>query len=287
MRAVVDTHRRFMDLSVVYTNDPVWVEHSIHIMELLLAEEKYKVVGFDLEYTRGRAGSRPKVVVAQMCMRHYVLVYHYCLVTRPCKRFARFVNSPHYMFTTMDITNDVKALENSGIACQNLVDIQRQYKIWGSKEHEKDSLVHLVEAIIDPYYREMKDSCNKDKRAWHSAWMEKLDKAHVMTKEIYSKHHRMATHHWIIICGIKHHVQVGDYSGVRESGPRKRDEDGDDDGDVDEDDHRDDGSPDGTPAPPRDRGRFSPLCFLIHGLPLVLGLHDDGDPSGFLLHGLR
>ena len=27
-----------------------------------------------------------------------------------------------------------------------------------------------------------------------------------------------------------------DYSGVRESGPRKRDEDGDDDGDVDEDD---------------------------------------------------
>ncbi len=29
-----------------------------------------------------------------------------------------------------------------------------------------------------------------------------------------------------------------DYSGVWESGPRKRDEDGDDDGDVDEDDHR-------------------------------------------------
>ena len=28
-----------------------------------------------------------------------------------------------------------------------------------------------------------------------------------------------------------------DYRGVRESGPRKRDEDGDDDGDVDEDDH--------------------------------------------------
>ena len=75
MHAVVDTHRRFMDLSVVYTNDPVWVEHSIQIMELLLAEEKYKVVGFDLEYTRAHAGSRPKVAVAQMCMRHHVLVY--------------------------------------------------------------------------------------------------------------------------------------------------------------------------------------------------------------------
>ena len=55
---------------------PVWVEHSIHIMELLLAEEKYKVVGFDLEYTRARAGSRPKVAVAQMCMCHHILVYH-------------------------------------------------------------------------------------------------------------------------------------------------------------------------------------------------------------------
>ena len=88
MRAVVDTHRRFMDLSMVYTNEPVCVEHSIHIMALLLAEEKYKVVGFDLEYTRARAGSCPKAVVAQMCVRHHVLVYHYCLATRPCERFA-------------------------------------------------------------------------------------------------------------------------------------------------------------------------------------------------------
>ena len=51
-----------------------------------------------------------------------------------------------------------------------------------------------------------------------------------------------------------------DYSGVRESGPRKRDEDGDDDGDVDEDDHRGDDSPDGTLVPPRERGCGSPLC---------------------------
>ena len=51
-----------------------------------------------------------------------------------------------------------------------------------------------------------------------------------------------------------------DYSGVRESGPRKRDEDGDDDGDVDEDDHRGDDSPGGTPAPPIERGRESPPC---------------------------
>ena len=68
MRAVVDTHTRFMDLLVVYTNDPVWVEHSIHIMEQLLAEDKYQVVGFDLEYTIDRVGHDQKVVVAQLCV---------------------------------------------------------------------------------------------------------------------------------------------------------------------------------------------------------------------------
>ena len=50
-----------------------------------------------------------------------------------------------------------------------------------------------------------------------------------------------------------------DYSGVWESGPRKRD----DDGDVHEDDHlSDDSSPNGTPAPSRERERRrgSPPC---------------------------
>ena len=51
-------------------------------------------------------------------------------------------------------------------------------------------MVHLGEAIIDPYYRDMKDSCNKDKRAKKSAWMEKLDKAHVVyaAKEAYTSY---------------------------------------------------------------------------------------------------
>ena len=85
-----------------------------------------------------------------MCVRNHVLVYHYYLSTRPCEHFARFVNSPHYMFVTVDIPNDVKVLNNSGITCENLVDIRGQYKIWGSKEHEKDSVVDLAETIIDP-----------------------------------------------------------------------------------------------------------------------------------------
>ena len=75
------------------------------------------MVGFDLEYTRARAGSRSNVVVTQMCVRHHVLIYHYCLDIRPCERFARFVNSPHYRLVTVDMTNDVKVLKNLGIAC--------------------------------------------------------------------------------------------------------------------------------------------------------------------------
>ena len=36
----------------------------------------------------------------------------------------------------------------------------------------------------------MKDSCNKDKCAWDSAWMEKLDKAHIVyaAKEAYTSY---------------------------------------------------------------------------------------------------
>ena len=48
---------------------------------------------------------------------------------------------------------------------------------------------------------------------------------------------------------------------MRESEPRKIDEDGDDGGDVDEDDHRgDDSPPDGTPAPLKERRRGSAPC---------------------------
>ena len=54
---IVDTHVRGQALSVVYTNDPVSVERSIQTMEQFLAEDKYRVVGFDLEYTFGRAGT--------------------------------------------------------------------------------------------------------------------------------------------------------------------------------------------------------------------------------------
>ena len=59
----MDTHSRKTDLSVVYTNDPVVVVNSINTLEQLLAEDdKYNMVGFDLEYTGGRAGHDQKVV---------------------------------------------------------------------------------------------------------------------------------------------------------------------------------------------------------------------------------
>ena len=179
MHHVVDTHVRGKALSVVYTNDPVSVESSIQTMEQFLAEDKYQVVGFDLEYTIGRAGHDQKVVVAQLCVRHDVLVYHYHLATRPCERFSRFINSSDYSFATVDTTNDLKALKVSDLKCPNLVNIQHHYKVWGSDKNKLNSLVDLASAIIDPYYMKMKDESKKDKNAWHSVWHERLDEQHV------------------------------------------------------------------------------------------------------------
>ena len=114
---VVDTHVRGKALLVVYTNDLSSVESSIQTMQQFLAEDKYRVVGFALKYTISRAGYDQKVVVAQLCVRHDVLVYHYHLATRPCERFSKFINSFDYSFATVDTTNDLKALKVSGLKC--------------------------------------------------------------------------------------------------------------------------------------------------------------------------
>ncbi|KAE8772109.1 hypothetical protein D1007_55953 [Hordeum vulgare] len=131
VRAYVDTQVRFKTLMVVYTNDSFWVENTMHIMEQLISFDKYKVVGFDLPYTGGHVGLDRKVSVAQLCVVRYVIVYHYCMSTRTCERFAKFINSPDYLFGTMDTTNNEKVLKNIGLSCQNLVGIQCEYKILG------------------------------------------------------------------------------------------------------------------------------------------------------------
>ena len=106
----VETHARETNLSVVYTIDPVVVDDYINNVEQLLARDKYNVVGIDLKYTTGRPGIDQKVAVAQLCVRHHVLIYHYCMATEPCIHFARFVNSTDYKFAMVETTDDVKAL---------------------------------------------------------------------------------------------------------------------------------------------------------------------------------
>ena len=141
----VGTHAREMDLSVVYTIDPAVVDDYINTVEQLLAGDKYKVVGIDLQYTAGRPGIDQKVVVAQLCMRHHVLINHYCMATEPCDRFNRFVNSTDYKFATVDTTNDVKALSVTCLAGKNLVEIRDHYRVRGSTK--KDSLVELASSM--------------------------------------------------------------------------------------------------------------------------------------------
>ncbi|KAE8775504.1 hypothetical protein D1007_51981 [Hordeum vulgare] len=124
IHAYMDTHLSFKNLTVVYTNNLVSVENSIHTMEQLLSFDQYKVVGFDLEYTSGRTGHDQKVIVAQLRMVDYVFVYHYCLAIRSCNRFTRFVNNPDYIFGVMDTTNDEYVLKTMDLSYRNLVDIQ-------------------------------------------------------------------------------------------------------------------------------------------------------------------
>ncbi|KAE8789814.1 hypothetical protein D1007_35919 [Hordeum vulgare] len=110
--AKVDTHIRKSDLSVVCNNDPVVDENSINIIEEILDEDdKHKVVGFSIEYTHGHAGCDRELIVDQLCMHYHIVIYHYCMARRPCKRFARFVNNPDYRFTKLDTTNDLHVLK--------------------------------------------------------------------------------------------------------------------------------------------------------------------------------
>ena len=132
-------------------------------MEQFLANDKYQVVGFDLEYTMGRAGHDQKVVIAQLCVRNDVLVYHYHLATTACEHFSWFISSSDYSFAAVDTTNDLKALKVSCLKCTNLVNIQSHYKVWGSDKNKLNSLVDLASAIIDPYYMKMKNESNKDR----------------------------------------------------------------------------------------------------------------------------
>ena len=81
------------------------VDDYINSVEQLLAGDKYKVVGIDLQYTAGRPGIDQKVAVAQLCVRHHVLIYHYCMAIEPCDRFNRFVDSTDYKFATVETTD--------------------------------------------------------------------------------------------------------------------------------------------------------------------------------------
>ena len=125
----VETHTREMDLSVVYTIDPAMVDDYINSVEQLLARDNYKMVSIDLQYTTGRPGIDQKVVVAQLCVRHHVLIYHYYMAIEPCDHFNRFVNNTDYKFAMVDTTNDVNALSVTGLACKNLVEIRDHYTV--------------------------------------------------------------------------------------------------------------------------------------------------------------
>ncbi|KAE8771969.1 hypothetical protein D1007_56076 [Hordeum vulgare] len=151
----VDNHMRKADLSVVYNNDPVVLENSINTLEHLLAkDDKYKVVVFDLEYTGSGAWHDHLIVIAQLCVRHHVRKGGHHQRSQGAKDF--------------------------GLVLQKLVNIQGQYRVWGGeKNKQRDSLINLAADIIDPYYRDMKDVCDKDECVWHESRVNELDEEHI------------------------------------------------------------------------------------------------------------
>ncbi|KAE8782747.1 hypothetical protein D1007_43843 [Hordeum vulgare] len=100
--------------------------------------------------------------------------YKLCLATRACERFAGSVNSPDYIFSTVDTTSDKKVLKTTTLAFRNLIDIQCQYKILGGEEKHKDSLADVAMAMIDHNYTGMKDVCKNKKVVSHRAYAAKI-----------------------------------------------------------------------------------------------------------------
>ncbi|KAE8777378.1 putative ubiquitin-conjugating enzyme E2 26 [Hordeum vulgare] len=120
----------------------------------------------------------------------------------------------------VDTTNDQKVLRTSGLACQKLVDIRIHYKIWGSKKG-MGSYVDLAEAIIDPYYRDMKTEGKNNKLVWHSAWVKSFDEHHLQTvaKEAYTCYDMFMRIVHMRSCLLREYVEG---SSHKQSGDGKR-----------------------------------------------------------------
>ncbi|KAE8797789.1 Serine/threonine-protein kinase [Hordeum vulgare] len=105
------------------------VANVVQPPSLVPQDDKYKVLGFDLEYSGAHDGHDHMVLVAQLCMVHHVLIYHYSLAIRLFKHFDRIINSHDYRFAKVDTTNLLKVLNTSGLAFQKLINIQGQYRV--------------------------------------------------------------------------------------------------------------------------------------------------------------
>ena len=161
-------------LVVVYTNQTSKVKEMINLFNKILSKQaeimktnkqQKLVVGFDLEYTMPRKGEIQTVAVAQLCVKNHVLVYHYhWAAPSPSKRFANFINNDAYDFAAVDTNNDARVLRDTGLMCQNLVDIQEKYKIKNNNK-SNDSLADLAAAIIDPSFISVKGKANQTRLA--------------------------------------------------------------------------------------------------------------------------
>lgn len=161
------------EINVVYTNKAESVDAWVEKVEGMLAVAKTKIAGVDVEYTscRGSYFHPQKVVVLQLCVGVECLVYHACHADKDSDRLRSFLDNWHYRFAGFDITQDRIVMGRSGFYLSpcSFKDIQ---SIWRDPDNEKprskkQGLKDVAAAVIDEYYRKMKDGFGQKE---HEMW---------------------------------------------------------------------------------------------------------------------
>ena len=104
-----------------------------------------------------------------MCVGEECLVYHVSNADQRSVKLHPFLQNWHYTFAGFDIINDQNCLSLSGMYISNFKDIQR---IWRDPDNKKrkQGLKDVAAAIIDVYYKNMKDGFgDAEHRIWAAA----------------------------------------------------------------------------------------------------------------------
>uniref|UniRef100_A0A8I6XRH7 3'-5' exonuclease domain-containing protein n=1 Tax=Hordeum vulgare subsp. vulgare TaxID=112509 RepID=A0A8I6XRH7_HORVV len=160
-------------LDVVYTNESREVPFFLEQLKEKLfddAMEHEKFLGLDLEYTADQRG----VAVIQLCFARHVLIFQWARSDKHYPEVMDFLRSG-ITFATVDIRNDKLKMRHSfgiEIPAGCLVDLQTVFRL----RHDRTSMAHMVVALIDEEYGDMKTSFPKSQhKLWEKAPLDPIN----------------------------------------------------------------------------------------------------------------